>query len=62
MQIPYFSTYKPLDYLSLSGFFDRPICERAYPRGGRGAYMMIKEKVSETTDIIRQSENLYLKK
>ena len=40
------------------------ICERVYPRGGGGGsvYMRVKKKVSETTDIIREIENLYWKK
>ena len=44
--------------------FDGPICGRAYPRGGGGGkrYMWVKKMVGERTDIVRQNENLHLRK
>ena len=53
------SAYKPRAYLSSLGFYDEPICGRAYSQ--RGLYAGQKQ-VSETTNIIRQNENLYMKK
>ena len=40
-------------------FFDGSICGKAYPQEG---LICGSKKASEATDIIRQNENLYLRK
>ena len=44
--IPYFSANKSWAYLSSLGFFDGPICRRAYPQrgGGGGGYMRVRKR------------------